>query len=405
MTATGSAARAPLGPATAAAVLALLMGLQPATTDVYLPALPALTAALDASMPAAQLTMSALMLAFGFGQLVWGPLADRIGRRPVLIGSLLIYALASVAGTLAPTIELLIACRAAQGFTMAGAVVCSRAMVRDLYAPHEGAQVMALALSGLGLVAISGPVIGGLIAAWAGWRAALAAVAVYGALALALVAWRVPETLAEKNPHATALGPMLATWWRIARHPGFVAWALLVACAYGGIFTYLAGTSFVYIDVLGVSPGLYGLAMASMSSLYLVGTLVCRRAIARHGITGAVRRGAFFTLAAAFGFVIVALLDWRSPWAVLVPIWLYALGHGFHMPCGQTGTVAHFPQAAGAASALAGFFMALVAFGIGRWLGVALDDTVQPFAAGMAFWAAATCVVGWTLVQRHGRMH
>jgi MFS transporter, DHA1 family, multidrug resistance protein len=402
------AGRAALGPLAAAAVLALLMGLQPATTDVYLPALPALTQALGASMTAAQLTMSALILAFGFGQMLWGPVADRVGRRPVLVGTLMLYALASVAGALAGSIEWLIVCRTAQGFTMAGAVVCSRAMVRDLYQPQEGAQVMALALSGLGLVAISGPAIGGLVAAWAGWRAALLTVTLYGAIALAVVAWRVPETLAVKNPRATAVGPMLANWWAIGRHPGFIAWALLVTCAYGGIFTYLAGSSFVFIDVLGLSPGAYGLAMASVSCFYLAGTFVCRGWIRRHGLTGTVRRGGVFTGVAALGFgaawAAAAWGGWASVWALLLPQWIYAFGHGFHMPCGQTGAVAAFPRQAGAASALSGFVMALAAFGIGRWLGVALDDTVMPFAAALAFWSGATCVVAWTLVQRHGRV-
>ncbi len=403
--ATTVAGRPALGPLAAAGVLALLMGLQPATTDIYLPALPALTEALGATMTAAQLTMSALILAFGFGQLLWGPVADRIGRRPVLVTTLLLYAVASVAGAMSTGIDMLIVCRVAQGFTMAGAVVCSRAMVRDLYQPHEGAQVMALALSGLGLVAIGGPALGGLVTALAGWRAALVTVSVYGALALAVVAWRVPETIAHRNPHATDLRPMLGNWAEIGRHPGFIAWTLLVTCTYGGIFTYLAGSSFVFIGVLGLSPGSYGLVMASVSGFYLLGTFVCRAWIRRFGIAGAVARGAGFSLAAALSFALVAVMDWRSVWAIAIPQWLYALGHGFHMPCGQVGTVAAFPKKAGAASALAGFVMALVAFGIGRWLGGALDGTVRPFAAGLAFWAAATCVLGWTAVQRHGRVH
>lgn len=394
--------RRALGPVGAAAVLALLMGLQPATTDIYLPALPALTKALGASMGAAQLTMSALILAFGFGQLAWGPVADRIGRRPVLVASLGLYLLASLAGAAARDIDILIVCRAAQGFTMAGAVVCSRAMVRDLYQPHEGAQVMALALSGLGVVAIGGPPLGGLVAALWGWRAALLVVSCYGAAALAIIVWRLPETLAQKNPHATALRPMLANWAGIARHPTFIAWTLLVACTYGGIFTYLAGSSFVFIDLLGLSPAAYGLAMASVSCFYLAATVLCRRWIRRHGVTGAVMRGAGFTAAAALMLAYVAVTQRASLWTLLLPQWLYAFGHGFHMPCGQAGAVAPFPEKAGAASALAGFVLALVAFGIGRWLGVALDGTVRPFAAGLAFWAAATALIAWSLVRRHG---
>lgn len=394
--------RPALGQGGVAAVLALLMGLQPATTDIYLPALPLLTQDLAAPMALAQLTLAALILSFGFGQLLWGPVADRFGRRPVLLGTLAAYALAALGSVGSNSIDQLVVWRALQGFTMAGAVVCARAMVRDLYAPLEGAQVMALALSGLGIVALLGPAVGGWVTAGSGWRAALGVVAAYGAVALAVVAWRLPETLAQKNPRATAAGPLLANWVEVARHPSFRAWMLLVTCTYGGIFTYLAGSSFVFIDVLGLSPAQYGLAMASVSACYMAGTFACRPWIRRFGLGGSVVRAAGFTAAAGVSIVLLAVAGVQSIWALLVPQWVYCFGHGFHMPCGQAGTVAPFPQMAGTASALAGFVMAVVAFGIGRWLGTALNGTVLPFAWGLGFWSAATCVVAWTLVRRHG---
>jgi DHA1 family bicyclomycin/chloramphenicol resistance-like MFS transporter len=285
---------------------------------------------------------------------------------------------------------------------MAGAVVCSRAMVRDLYQPVEGAQVMALALSGLGLVAIAGPALGGFVASAAGWRAALAVVAVYGTLTLAVVAWRLPETLAVKNPRATAPGPMLANWVVVLRHPGFRAWMLLVTCTYGGIFSYLAASSFVFIDVLGLDTRQYGLAMASVSVFYMAGTFACRPWIRRFGLAGTVLRAAGFTAIAGCSVIALALAGMHTVWALLVPQWIYAFAHGFHMPCGQAGTVAPFPDKAGAASALAGFVMAVAAFGIGRWLGGAMDGSVLPFAWGLGFWSAMTCAVAWTLVRRHG---
>ncbi len=404
MAAPSAGARAVISPVTAAIGLAMLLALQPASTDIYLPALPALTRELAAPMVMAQLTMSVLILTFGFGQLFWGPVADRVGRRPALLVSLALFAAGSVAATLTPSIEALIVWRGVQGFTMAGAVVCARAMVRDLYEPHEGAQVMAIALSGLGVVAIGGPMLGGLVAAWWGWRATLAAVTIYGALTLAYVIWRLPETLLTRNPHATAIGPMLRTWSRIARHRGFVAWTLLVSSTYGGLFTQLAGSSFIYIDVLGVAPGYYGVIMGVGAASYLLGTLVCRKLIQRHGATGTVARGAFFTLAGGLAMAGLALLPVHSMWAVLLPQCVYMFGHGFHVPCAQTGAVAPFPANAGAASALAGFALAIVAFAVGRWLGVALDGTLAPYALTVGFWAVLTSVAAWTLVRRHGRL-
>ena len=384
----------------AAWALALLLGLQPATTDIYLPALPALTRTLDASMGAAQLTMSALILAFGVAQLVWGPVADRIGRRPVLLTGLALYTAASVGSALAGSIEWLIAWRVLQGATMAAAVVCARAMLRDLYEPHVGAQVMSLGLSGLGIIAITGPVVGGLAAAAFGWRAALTVVAVVGAVTLAFVVWCLPETLPAKNPRATQFKPLLRTWAAIGRHPSFVAWTLLVTFTYGGLFTILAGSSFIYIDVLGLSPGAYGLAMALGSSSYLAGTFACRRWVKAHDMAGAVKRGAWFTLAGGVSITVLALAGFQSIWAVLLPQMLFAFGHGVHQPCGQAGCVGPFPLSAGAASALAGFVLAATAFGIGLWLGRALDGTVLPFAAGLGCWSLLTTLVAWTLVQR-----
>jgi DHA1 family bicyclomycin/chloramphenicol resistance-like MFS transporter len=386
--------------ALAAFSLAVLLGLQPVATDVYLPALPGLTRDLGASMAGAQLTMSVLILAFGLAQMVWGPVADRIGRRPVLLTGLGLFTLASVGCALAGSIESLVVWRGLQGAALAAAVVCARAVLRDLYEPVQGAQVMALALTGLGVIALVGPLVGGLTAQLWGWRGTLGVVTVAGALTLLWVALRLPETLARPNPHATELAPLLRAWWAIGRHPVFGAWGLLVACTYGGLFTLLAGSAFIYIDVLALSPTAYGAAMATGSLSYIVGTFVCRRWITRFGMGGAVARGAFFTLAGGALGAGLALAGVQTVWAVLVPQCLFIFGHGLHQPCGQAGVVGPFPAQAGAASALAGLLLALVAFAVGRWLGVALDGTVRPLMLGLAFWAAATCAVAWTLVPR-----
>jgi len=359
-----------------------------------------LTAALSAPMSSAQLTMSALILAFGLAQMVWGPVSDRVGRRPVLLLGLALHALASAGCALAGSIETLVLWRVLQGAALAAAVVCARAIVRDLYEPAEGGRVMALALSGLGVIALIGPLSGG-VSAWAfGWRGPLVLVTLISVLTLLFIAWRLPETLARPEPQATQLRGLLRSWRAIAGNRVFRAWALLVASTYGGLFTLLAASSFIYMDVLGLTPAAYGGAMALGSLSYLAGTLLCRRWIGAHGMAGAVQRGGWFTLAAGVVIVGAAATGVQALWAVLLPQCLYAFGHGIHQPCGQAGVVGPFPQAAGAASALAGLVLALVAYAIGRWLGVALDGTVRPLAYGLGFWAALTCALAWTLVPR-----
>lgn len=396
------AARPPLTPLAAAWLLAMLLGLQPLTTDLMLPALPALGTDLRAPVAPVQMTMTALILAFGLAQLVWGPVADRVGRRPVLLAGLALYVAASAGAALAGDVAQVISWRVVQGAALSVPVVCARAMLRDLYEPHEGALVMARALSGLGLVAIASPLLGGLLVAIFGWRATLATMGVFGAALWCWLAWRVPETLKQLDPQATRLKPLLLQVGRILAHPGFRAWALLVACAYAGLFVFLSGSGYVLIRVLGLPPAQAGVVMATTSLAYITGTFICRRWLPRHGLVGAVKRGSAFSIASVAGMALLAWTDHRAVWAVMLPTWLYMLGHGVHQPCGQAGAVGPFPRSAGLAAAVAGGLLALATFAIGAWLGSALDGTLRPFAIGLAVGGTGVSLVVWTLVRRHG---
>jgi DHA1 family bicyclomycin/chloramphenicol resistance-like MFS transporter len=390
----------PMSVRRAAFAMALLLGMQPVATDVYLPALPLLTRALGAPMASAQLTMSALILAFGLSQLALGPVADRFGRRPVLLGGLALFTLAGLGSAFADHIGTLVIWRVAQGVALAAAVVCARAMVRDLYEPVTGARVMSLAMSGLAVIAIGGPMIGGAAAGAFGWRGPLVLVALCGLASWIFIATCVPETARLPNRTATSPAVLLRNWMAMLRHPTFRAWALLVSCSFGGLFTVLAASSFVYIEVLGLSSTAFGLTLAWGGGVYLVATFVCRRWIHLHGMRGAVMRGAAFTLAGGLLALVATWVQQGALWWLLAGHGLYSFGHGMHQPCGQAGAVGPFPQAAGTASALAGFLLAVVAFVVGLWLGQALDGTVRPLGYGLAFWSMATALVAWTLVRK-----
>ncbi len=388
-------------PGLAILVLALLLSIQPVTTDLYLPALPALTRDLGASVAGGQLTLSALLLAFGCSQLAWGPLSDRFGRRPVLLAGLALYTLASVGAALAPSMDLLVAWRTAQGLAMGAVVMCARAIVRDLYTPLAGARAMSKALTGLGLIACLCAPLGGLLTEWLGWRAALLVLTAYAVATLALVALRLPETLGQRNPRALHPATLVGTWALVLRTPTFWAFSLLTTASYGGLFTFLAASSFVYIDVLGSSRTQYGLMLLSTATAYLLGTLLCRRLLARHGLKRTVAIAGLLSVSGGLLMLLAAALGLHSVAALLPPFYLFMLGHGIHQPCGQSGAVGPFPQAAGVASALNGFMMMLAAFAIGRWLGGALDGTVWPLVQGVALWSLLLAAIAWTLVQRH----
>ena len=385
-------------------VLSLLLGLQPITTDLYLPALPGLTQDLGANMAQAQLTLTALLLAFGASQLVWGPISDRFGRRPVLLVGMVAYLLASVASALSESMHTLIIWRALQGVAMGAGVMCARAIVRDLYEPSQGATVMSKGLSGLGVIAcLSAPVGGALTSLW-GWHAALMTLAVFSAFTLALIALRFEETLVQKNPQALQWKGMLQTWWLILRTPQFVAFSALSMASYGGLFTFLAASSFVYIRVLGFSATQYGLTMFLNSFIYLLGTFACRRMVARLGVRRSVAIAGVFSLVGGGGMALLAQAGVVAGWAIMLPMCCFIFAHGIHQPCGQSGAVAPFPQAAGAASAMNGFLMMVAAFFTGQWLGAHMNGTVFPLAYGMCFWGVLLALTAWTLVKRYGQI-
>jgi MFS transporter, DHA1 family, multidrug resistance protein len=391
-----------MSPGLVVLVLSLLLGIQPVTTDLYLPALPSLTEGFAAPVSHAQLTLTTLLLAFGISQLVWGPLSDRYGRKPVLLWGLGAYTLASVGCALAASMSLLIAWRTVQGAAMGAAVMCARAIVRDLYTPEKGARVMSKGLTGLGVIACVCAPLGGLLSDVLGWRYALSALMVFGALSLAIVALRFQETLAVRNPLALRPANLLATWLGILRHPAFLTYAALSTASYAGLLTFLAASSFVFIKVLGLSRTEYGLLMFSMAFVYILGTFMCRRLLPRYGVRRSVAIAGGLTLA---GGTLMGGLAWaglHNGWAIMLPFYLFMLAHGVHQPCGQSGTVGPFPQAAGAASALNGFLMMVAAFAVGGWVGTRLDGTVFALTNGVWFWSTCIAAVSWTLVQWYG---
>ncbi len=382
--------------------LTLLLGIQPVTTDLYLPALPPLADALGASAAAAQLTLSALIIAFGVSQLIWGPLSDRFGRRPMLLAGLGLYSAAALAAALAPSIDWLIGARTLQGIGMGAAVACGRSVIRDLYEPREGARVMSQALAGLGLFAMAGPFVGAVVSKFTDWRYALGVVTLFGLATLAYVALRFAETLPRKNPQATRIGEIASNWRQIGRDPTFIAWTAVTCTSWCGLFAFLSTSSFVFIDVLGVGQVSYSLILFSSSFSYTSGTFFCRFLLRHMNAARAVAIGGAFSLAGGALLIGVALAGVHSVAAFLPPIWIFAIGHGIHQPCGQAGVTSPFPDKAGTAASLSGFAMMVSAFAASLVLGRGMNGTVYPLAFGVGSFGILTAIVAWTLVRAHG---
>ncbi|TWD84940.1 DHA1 family bicyclomycin/chloramphenicol resistance-like MFS transporter [Variovorax beijingensis] len=340
-------------------LLPLLLAAQPVATDSYLPALPAIARELGS----ASTSLTLFVLAFGFAQLLCGPLADRFGRRPVLLAGLGCYAAAALGGAFAGSVAVLAGWRTLQGFSMAAILVCARAAVRDLYPAHEGPHVMARGLTGLGVVGLLAPLVGAWLVQGAGWRWVMASMALYALVLLALC-WRsFAETRRPLAGEPSA--PSGSTRAVFASH-SFRAWASVAATTYGGLFCFLLLSPMVYIGYLGWSPAMYGWIPAGGSLVYIFSTTLCRRLLRRYGPVGTVQLGATLSMA---GAAVQALGCWLAPHSALPLLAghaVYCLGHGIHQPCGQAGAVGDLPHLAGRAVSWSGFGMMMVAFGVGQ---------------------------------------
>lgn len=387
--------------ATVVLLLALLLGIQPITTDLYLPALPALTEGFGANMAQGQMTLSALLLAFGLSQLVWGPLSDRFGRKPILLIGLVLYSLAAIGCAFADSMDLLITWRIMQGLAMGAVVMCGRALVRDLYTPIVGVTVMSKGLTGLGVFACLSAPLGGYLAGHWGAKAALLALTVFGIATLCMVFSRFQETLSQKNLSALQPSSLVKTWWLILKNPVFLTYSALSFASYGILFTFLASSSFVFIKIHGFTPPQYGFIMFGMSAFYLCGTVWCRWQIRRSGIARSVAIAAGLSLTGGTLLAVLAFTGNHSPWALILPYYLIAVGHGVHQPCGQTGAIGPFGKAAGTAAALNGFLMMLTAFATGAWLSFTNDGSAMPMILAVWFWSIFISIIAWTAVQQH----
>jgi len=231
---------------------------------------------------------------------------------------------------------------------------------------------------------------------------ALLTLAVFGAVCLAMIALRFTETAPQKNLRALEPETLVRTWLTILRHPAFLAFSALSTASYGGLFTFLAASSFVFIKVLGLTKTQYGMLMFSMSLAYILGTFLCRHLLPRFGVRRSVAIAGGLSLSGGTLMGMLALAGLHTSWAIMLPYYLFMLAHGIHQPCGQSGSVGPFPQAAGVASALNGFLMMMAAFAMGGWLGTHMDGTIFPLVFGVWFWSALVALAAWTLVQKYG---
>lgn len=365
-------------------ILMLLTALGETSTQLLIPALGELERGLHARPGSSLLALSLFVGAFGLGQLWLGPLSDRLGRRPVLLVGLSLYLLATLGMLLAPNIETLIGMRVLQGLGACAALVLARAIVRDVWQERAGP---ALALTVLGMFAaiVLSPVVGGLLTQYGGWRAPLLATLVLGSLALLSALGRYSETHLQRDPQAGRLKGLLANYLQV--WPSCRALALTIACTYGAMFVVVAGSSSVYIGLLGLNAVQYGLTFALVVSGLLGGALFTLRNVQRLGPQRVVGIGVALVLLGSLLTLAFYLLFGLSLLGLSLPQVLVTLGGGMLLPAAVAGAVIPNPQRAGLAAGLMGFSQMVGATLAGLLLGALQDGSAWPMVALNALFA------------------
>jgi len=366
------------------ALLALLTAVGPMSVDLYLPSLPELGRVFGASVPQVQLTLSGYLLCFAIGQIVFGPISDHVGRKPVLLAALSLYVAVCLGCVFASSIEMLIALRCLQALGVAGAPVLARAIVRDLYQGVRAGRELARMGSITALAPVVAPSLGGILQSTFGWRASFLGMAALGLCAIVLVVRLLPETMKQPPKHPMSLLSIIRGYGIFLRHRTFRIYLAIVTASYGGLFAWISGSSFVLQDLYGLSPLLFGLVFAAATLGYGLGTLLAARLVVRIGIDRTIVCGGLALAAGGLAMAAAIALGATSPAALAVPMALYLCGLGLAMPQSMAGALMPFPERAGAASSLLGFLQQATASAIGIVVGQMLGSSALPLAAIIA---------------------
>jgi DHA1 family bicyclomycin/chloramphenicol resistance-like MFS transporter len=319
---------------------------------LIIPALPDTARALGVSPGTIQLTITLYLIGLAIGQLLYGPVSDRFGRRPVLLGGLALFTLAGIATTVAPNAWTLVVARILQSIGACSGLVLGRAIVRDSAAPDRAAARLAMLTLVMSAAPAIAPVLGGYATAWFGWRAAFALLAVIGAVTLGFAVLLLPETNALQSSSRASL---LVGSLRLFRSRAFCGYVLGGACTTTSFYAFMAASPFILVDLLHQPTERVGLYYLLLMAGVAAGSLSANRLAGRIRTQAALRIANSIAIAGAACFMLANIAGWLSVPTVIAPVVVFMIGAGMASPFALTGAVSVNPHAIGAASGLYGF--------------------------------------------------
>jgi MFS transporter, DHA1 family, multidrug resistance protein len=344
-------------PAPPLILLAVVTAVAPASLHMLVPALPVLAAVFDAPPGAVQLVLTLFLAGIAAGQLVYGPVSDRYGRRPVLIAGFALFLLGTVLCGLAWSLAILIVGRTLQALGGCAGMVLGRAIVRDVYERERAASALATIMMVTSLAPSLSPAIGAYLAEWGGWRADFVLLGAVGTAVLTLTAAKLPETHA---PAPVNLVGMLRSFVLLLRSTAFLSVALAAAFTSASWFTFLAAAPYLLSEQLHQPPSTYGLMILLPMGGYILGNATVGRLSVLFGSAGLFIAGLAVSLASGVMLALWCLTN-LTPWALFVPMAISSIGNGMSQPPAIAAGLSVYPRIAGAASGLIGFMQMMIA--------------------------------------------
>ncbi len=380
-------------------LLGMLLATLPFAIDLTLPSMPMTAAAFGVSNAAVQFSLSAFVAGLAAGQLIYGPLSDRFGRKPILLVGLGLFSVASLGCGLAASIDALIAFRALHGLSACAMAVLARAVVRDLFRDEDAARMYAQIMAVHGLAPIIGPILGAQLAVRVGWQAAFWFVGAYAAILFVLV-WRwFGESLAERDPAAIRPADMLLNYFRVLNDRRYVGYLLCMAACYCGLFAFLFASPATLIEHFGVSVTNFGYLFAGTMLVYVIGTWASARLVRRRAIAGLIVPGALLMAASGAAMAALGLARVDAAAAVVAPMAVFMFAFCFIVPPAQAAAMSLFDRNTGAAASMMGFVQLAFSSVTGALLGYFADGTQIPMAVAIGI--ASLCpIAAYALIVR-----
>jgi DHA1 family bicyclomycin/chloramphenicol resistance-like MFS transporter len=370
-------------------ILGLLAMLMPLSIDMYLPALPVISAQFGVPAGSAQMTLSTYILGFALGQLLYGPMADSLGRKPVILGGTLVFAAAAVACALAQSIDQLIIMRFLHGLAAAAASVVINALMRDIYPKEEFSRMMSFVMLVTTIAPLVAPMAGGAVLVWFSWHAIFWILALAALLASAMIFFFIDETLPVERRQKFHIRTTIGNFASLFRHKRVLSYMLASGFSFAGMFSFLSAGPFVYIELNHVSPQHFGYYFALNIVFLFVLTIINSRFVRRVGALNMFRAGLWIQFVMAVWLVVSAFLG--------VGFWALVIGVAAFVGCvsmissnAMAVILDEFPHMAGTASSLAGTFRFGIGAIVGALLSMATFTTAWPMLWAMAFCATSS---------------